>query len=197
MSVARAPCAKTSSSPSGIGCQGFQSSVDPGVIAVSTQTSFILERLSRTIVESHWMQSALRRVHQKSPSLQWFGQFAFNYTIWGRARPAGGEPHCHHHFAQSFWRTSICTAKWSSTEAENFHQGIPRSSSSDTIYALSTAPGRAAIAVIRISGSECLQVMLPTCNHRIFSHAPYSGLSKSLSRSTITRCSYRSRPKVV
>lgn len=30
----------------------------------------------------------------------------------------------------------------------------------DTIYALSTAPGRAGIAIIRISGSSCLDVSL-------------------------------------
>lgn len=32
------------------------------------------------------------------------------------------------------------------------------SSSSSNIYALSTAPGRAAIAVVRISGHDCLKV---------------------------------------
>ncbi|KIW99754.1 tRNA modification GTPase TrmE [Rhinocladiella mackenziei CBS 650.93] len=37
---------------------------------------------------------------------------------------------------------------------------------SDTIYALSTAPGRAAIAVIRISGPACLQVHRKLCPTR-------------------------------
>jgi hypothetical protein len=33
--------------------------------------------------------------------------------------------------------------------------------SNDTIYALSTAPGRAGIAIVRISGSSCLDVRFP------------------------------------
>ena len=41
-----------------------------------------------------------------------------------------------------------------------YHSGIPNGTRSEdtTIYALSTAPGRAAIAVIRISGPACTQV---------------------------------------
>ena len=37
---------------------------------------------------------------------------------------------------------------------------VQQQAQSDTIYALSTAPGRAAIAVIRISGPACLEVRL-------------------------------------
>lgn len=43
---------------------------------------------------------------------------------------------------------------------------IPSASDGDTIYALSTAPGRAAIAVIRISGSACLTVYERLCPSR-------------------------------
>ena len=45
-------------------------------------------------------------------------------------------------------------------ERRLYHSGIPNGTCSEdtTIYALSTAPGRAAIAVIRISGPACTQV---------------------------------------
>lgn len=48
---------------------------------------------------------------------------------------------CHHEFSTSFKK---------SVEIRD-----------PTIYALSTAPGRAAIAVIRVSGSECVKVNGP------------------------------------
>ena len=38
----------------------------------------------------------------------------------------------------------------------------------DTIYALSTAPGRAGIAIIRISGSACLDVWYPPFTWRVY-----------------------------
>jgi len=73
--------------------------------------------------------------------------------------PIGGRP------------TSIIRHDFSSTKTASplrqfnsktrlFHSTSFRQEES-TIYALSTAPGRAAIAVIRISGPACLQVMLP------------------------------------
>lgn len=37
---------------------------------------------------------------------------------------------------------------------------------SDTIYALSTAPGRAAIAIVRISGPACIDIYSGLCPHR-------------------------------
>jgi len=40
----------------------------------------------------------------------------------------------------------------------------------DTIYALSTAPGRAAIAVIRVSGPACLDIYGGLCPNRPFPH---------------------------
>jgi hypothetical protein len=44
---------------------------------------------------------------------------------------------------------------------KSFHNSTVRYSNGySTIYALSTAPGRAAIAVIRISGPACLQVRI-------------------------------------
>ncbi|KAK4937905.1 mitochondrial splicing system protein [Elasticomyces elasticus] len=46
---------------------------------------------------------------------------------------------------------------------ESWPEGIH---SSDTIYALSTAPGRAAIAVIRISGPACLDIYRKLCPNR-------------------------------
>lgn len=42
-------------------------------------------------------------------------------------------------------------------------QSISASDGNDTIYALSTAPGRAAIAVIRISGPACLSIYKSLC----------------------------------
>ncbi|KIV80043.1 tRNA modification GTPase TrmE [Exophiala sideris] len=46
---------------------------------------------------------------------------------------------------------------------ESWHEGTH---SSDTIYALSTAPGRAAIAVVRISGPACLDIYRKLCPNR-------------------------------
>ena len=45
----------------------------------------------------------------------------------------------------------------------HFHTGagVAFDSGNDTIYAVSTAPGRAGIAVVRASGPACLNVSLP------------------------------------
>ncbi|KIW12570.1 tRNA modification GTPase TrmE [Exophiala spinifera] len=47
---------------------------------------------------------------------------------------------------------------WAPTGANSF--------GTDTIYALSTAPGRSAIAVVRISGPACLSIYRSLCPHR-------------------------------
>lgn len=48
-------------------------------------------------------------------------------------------------------------------DLKDFHSGFaPISQVPDTIYALSTAAGRAAIAVIRVSGPACLDVRFST-----------------------------------
>lgn len=50
-------------------------------------------------------------------------------------------------------------------ERRLYHSGIPNGTHGEdtTIYALSTAPGRAAIAVIRISGPACTQIYRCLC----------------------------------
>lgn len=57
----------------------------------------------------------------------------------------------------------------------------PPSFASDTIYALSTAPGRAAIAVIRISGSGCLDVYHKLCPGRPVPNPRVAALRKLVS----------------
>ena len=49
---------------------------------------------------------------------------------------------------------------------EHGRTAAPEHGTSDTIYALSTAPGRAAIAVIRISGPACLDIYRSLCPSR-------------------------------
>ncbi len=48
----------------------------------------------------------------------------------------------------------------------NWHAQPEKQLTSETIYALSTAPGRAAIAVVRISGSACLDIYRKICPDR-------------------------------
>jgi tRNA modification GTPase len=59
-----------------------------------------------------------------------------------------------------------CTRRDASSNA-SIHQdglaGTARAAGSTTIYALSTAPGRAAIAIIRISGPACLDIYAGLC----------------------------------
>lgn len=54
----------------------------------------------------------------------------------------------------------------SSTIATNLGGWAQETPLSDTIYALSTAPGRAAIAVVRISGPACLEIYRKLCPNR-------------------------------
>ncbi|KAK6373620.1 mitochondrial splicing system protein [Exophiala oligosperma] len=57
----------------------------------------------------------------------------------------------------------------SSTAISDVRDWAPRSADAfapDTIYALSTAPGRAAIAVVRISGPACLDIYHSLCPNR-------------------------------
>ena len=50
---------------------------------------------------------------------------------------------------------------WHQTQAKEMHRLVK--SGESTIYALSTAPGRAAIAIIRISGPDCLTIYRALC----------------------------------
>jgi len=64
------------------------------------------------------------------------------------------------------------TVSVASSELDRWGPTRKRSiTSSDTIYALSSAPGRAAIAVIRISGSACLDVYHGLCPNRPLPHS--------------------------
>jgi hypothetical protein len=62
--------------------------------------------------------------------------------------------------------------------------------SPDTIYALSTAAGRAAIAVIRVSGPACLDVRFAFRQSLMLANASYIDIPKPLpwSASSITSC---------
>lgn len=51
-------------------------------------------------------------------------------------------------------------------DPDEWRTASTKSAVSDTIYALSTAPGRAAIAVIRISGPACLDIYRSLCPNR-------------------------------
>ncbi|KIY01950.1 uncharacterized protein Z520_02088 [Fonsecaea multimorphosa CBS 102226] len=51
-------------------------------------------------------------------------------------------------------------------DLEEWHTRASQHAISDTIYALSTAPGRAAIAVVRISGPACLRIYQRLCPNR-------------------------------
>ncbi|RMZ87101.1 hypothetical protein DV736_g5676, partial [Chaetothyriales sp. CBS 134916] len=57
-----------------------------------------------------------------------------------------------------------------------FKQDVERAT--DTIYALSTAPGRAAIAVVRISGPACLDIYRGLCPDKPLPHARTATLRK-------------------
>lgn len=59
-----------------------------------------------------------------------------------------------------------CNGRLPSIATERVHYSslaTPRINSDSTIYALSTAPGRGAIAIIRISGSACLSIYRALC----------------------------------
>lgn len=104
------------------------------------------------------MQSAWRRSLKTfflAPSLP---SAATNHVIRKLGRPGAGERLCYPYYAQGCDRTSTRAASLSAGLDEELPASDPRPSASDTIYALSTAPGRAAIAVIRLSGSGCFQV---------------------------------------
>jgi hypothetical protein len=62
--------------------------------------------------------------------------------------------------------------------------------SPDTIYALSTAAGRAAIAVIRVSGAACLDVRFACRKLVMLANSAYIDIPKPLPRpaSSITTC---------
>lgn len=64
-------------------------------------------------------------------------------------------------------RRSVSPAKRAFTSqhvADQVSSSLPKIAAvqDDTIYALSTAPGRAGIAIVRISGPACLDVLCPT-----------------------------------
>ena len=73
-------------------------------------------------------------------------------------------------------RFSRAHVSWESATTRAFHQTLHAPTArrkdilpaADTIYALSTAPGRAAIAVIRISGSACIDIYGGLCPNRPF-----------------------------
>ena len=61
--------------------------------------------------------------------------------------------------------TSICSHSYhlGARSLHSGHSGPP--ASEPTIYALSTAPGKAAIAIIRISGTACTKVLTSLSHH--------------------------------
>ena len=81
----------------------------------------------------------------------------------GRLSLPATQPGTYHHFSQSSQHTLSGTATRPPTLDQLPDHGNFKKPHLDTIYALSTAQGRAAIAVIRISGAACLQVRQ---NHR-------------------------------
>jgi tRNA modification GTPase len=106
------------------------------------------------------MQSVLRRSHKISTISQRLKGTAAKCTLREHTLRFALRPHNRPHLTQSFKRSVASTATPFSIWTAHLHAGHSNISSDDTIYALSTAPGRAAIAVIRISGPGCLQVSL-------------------------------------
>ena len=98
--------------------------------------------------------AALSRIcHQRLRSSNISSHYVFNSLNYSRIRALRHEPH---HHVQLTLRES---------QRRFYHANHEDS----TIYALSTAPGRAAIAVIRVSGPACKQVgdPRPTMSCRI------------------------------
>ncbi|TID20311.1 P-loop containing nucleoside triphosphate hydrolase protein [Venturia nashicola] len=65
----------------------------------------------------------------------------------------------------SFWFSTIHHgfARRSRLSTHNLHQNDTLLPSDDTIFALSSAPGRAAIAIIRVSGPACVEIYNTLC----------------------------------
>jgi tRNA modification GTPase len=95
---------------------------------------------------------------------------------WGRA----GFTPCvrSQNVSTSSWRAAI-----PHTESRIRHKDV--TSTADTIYALSTAPGRAAIAVIRITGPACLDIYGSLCPNKPFP-APRTATLRKLYRPSTT-----------
>jgi tRNA modification GTPase len=106
------------------------------------------------------MQSVLRRSHKISTVSQRLKGAAVKCSLRKHTLRFTLRPLNRPRLTQSSKSSVASTAAPSSIWTAHLHTGHSNISSDDTIYALSTAPGRAAIAVIRISGPGCLQVSL-------------------------------------
>lgn len=96
----------------------------------------------------------LRRVVSASGNINVSSYYCLpNATLWQRWQSRASRRHC--------------SRPCSINQPRRFFTSIQRDRSSiDTIYALSTAPGRAAIAIIRVSGPQCLSIYRRLCPDR-------------------------------
>ncbi|KAF7507247.1 hypothetical protein GJ744_010805 [Endocarpon pusillum] len=112
------------------------------------------------------MYLALQRNRKVYCSSRWLPLTVTRYCFRWRSLPSAKSHDQFPPLAQSQLRTLICAPNPSFIQDKEKRYRDTNSSRSDTIYALSTAPGRAAIAVIRISGPGCLQVYRRLCPDR-------------------------------
>jgi hypothetical protein len=142
---------------SSLGCGALQCQSAPTPTSSSIPKSSSAHR-SLALLHHIRMKAAWRRSLKTlslAPSLP---SAAANHLIRKLGRLGAGQRLRYPHHAQGCDRTLARAASLSAGLDEGLATSNPRPSNSDTIFALSTAPGRAAIAVIRLSGSACLQV---------------------------------------
>ena len=77
--------------------------------------------------------------------------------------PSSRRPYLVLPYSQAASSRAICRHRWISTAPGRQLDRRVQSSNEDTIYALSTAPGRAAIAIVRASGPACLDIYRSLC----------------------------------
>lgn len=120
----------------------------------------------KRFLQDRFMQSVWRR-WSKSSSLSRRSSTASTCPIF---RPGklflAEEPRCHR--VHSFYRELLSSPRFSSNLSKLRQPERLYRAYSDTIYALSTPPGRAAIAVIRISGPGCVQVRFRVPPYQLF-----------------------------
>lgn len=103
--------------------------------------------LMRSVRVGRWQLRAVRQRWNGSSSLIGCGYASTPSSIWQSRHERGVQYHL---------SGPGTTSRYSSTSKTARHE-------EPTIYALSTAPGRAAIAIIRVSGPECLSIYRALC----------------------------------